>query len=305
MSDDLDVVVDEDYESCSEDDEEYIDHEDSSIKILEDIDSGFMEPLHIDWDILPVDEVAEFFRVLSGGVDAGDKDMAKTINVNLWALCCCIARDCVTVSEESMRANDRDMVCDGYFKDAVANLKLKIQFRDFLFKYCGGSWPSGFLDFLEDKEIKETSAENIISSPPAKRANIRKPINTGKGNLTEAEKSELSKKFTKSQVRAVKKAAKLAAEPTANLGFEAQKKIAFGKKIWDASAAYRSNINQQMNPKWVESENAAGRSGVASNTARFLAIRQAWFPMDCKIRSETNVRQLESRKKKGDKKFRK
>lgn len=58
-----------------------------------------------------------------------------------------------------------------------------------------------------------------------------------------------------------------------------------------------------MNPKWVESENAAGRSGVASNTARFLAIRQSWFPMDCKIRSEINVGQIESRKNAGEIRF--
>lgn len=67
-------------------------------------------------------------------------------------------------------------------------------------------------------------------------------------------------------------------------------KISFGEKVWKEANDFRNEINKFLNPLWNDSAKESNKSGIASNSARLLAIRKHCWPVDCEIRAVNTVK---------------
>lgn len=75
-----------------------------------------------------------------------------------------------------------------------------------------------------------------------------------------------------------------------DLSEEDFQKISLGEKIWKDANDFRNEINKFLNPLWIDSAKDANKSGIASNSARLLAIRKHCWPVDCESRAVNTVK---------------
>lgn len=123
--------------------------------------TDFQAELVIEKNVPAVDEVEEMVKIAKQSTYN-----KKQLFANLYELVCCMAFDQITQAESIMPSMELWTKCAVYFHEIMANLHLKEEARDKLFRHFEkiDSWPAGFELYIADYSQKSKIPESFLNS---------------------------------------------------------------------------------------------------------------------------------------------